>query len=116
MSMTMDGMGVATQVSAPGGGPVNGVATAGAAPGATGPGAAMSMTTAVVWTIGGAAAGLFLLGYAFRKGEKSLPPLRVDAMNALNIWFSWLVINGTVKIIAYRYHGHKLAQAYLVVA
>lgn len=75
----------------------------------------MGITSAVVWTIGGAAAALIALGVIFRRGEK-LPPIRIDAVNALNIYFSWLVVNGTVKILAYRYHGHRIAQAYLLVA
>jgi hypothetical protein len=95
-----------------GGAPV----TSNAAPGAQGPGGQMGITPAVIWTIGGAAAALVAIGYVFRKGEKALPPIRVDAINMLNVYFSWLVVNGTVKILCYRYHGHKLAQAYLLVA
>jgi hypothetical protein len=111
-----DMMGTSTQVSNPslpigGTGPVG----ASAAPGALGPGGQMGIVPAVLWTIGGAGAALVVLGMIFRKGQK-LPPLRVDAINAMNIYFSWLLVNGTVKIIAYRYHGHKLAQAYLLVA
>ena len=94
----------------------SGVPGATAAPGATGPGAQMSMTNAVVTTIGVAAAGLIGLGLIFRKGQKVLPPLRIDAANALNIYFSWLLIDGTLKLVAYRYHGHKVAQAYLLIA
>jgi hypothetical protein len=60
-------------------------------------------------------AGLFVLGYAFRHGGKSLPPLRVDAMSMLNAWFSVLVVGGTVKVLCYRYNGHKFAQAYLLI-
>lgn len=97
--------------------PVGGVGPvqSSAAPGAAGPGGQMGITSAVVWTIGGAAAALIALGVIFRRGEK-LPPIRIDAVNALNIYFSWLVVNGTVKILAYRYHGHRIAQAYLLVA
>jgi hypothetical protein len=89
---------------------------ASAAPGATGPGAQTDIGHAVAYTIVGAGLGLVALGYAFRAGGKALPPLRVDAMNMLNIWFSWLVIDGTVKVLCYRYNGHKWAQAYLLVA
>jgi hypothetical protein len=95
--------------------PVGGVATSDAAPGATGPGGQMGIVPAVFWTIGGAAAALVAMGIVFRRGAK-LPPVRIDVVNAANIYFSWLVVNGTVKIIAYRFHGHKLAQAYLLVA
>lgn len=93
-----------------------GAAGATASPGATGPGGQMSMTSAVVTTIGVAAAGLVALGLIFRKGQKVLPPLRVDAANAINIYFSWLLIDGTLKLVAYHYHGHKVAQAYLLIA
>ena len=89
-------------------------ATAG--PGSTGPGSSMSMTTAVATTIGVAAVGLVALGFIFRKGQKVLPPLRIDAANAINIYFSWLLIDGTLKLVAYKYHGHKVAQAYLLIA
>jgi len=106
-------MGFSTQVSDPTQSVGGGTVTSSAAPGASGPGGQMSMTSAVLWTIGGSAAGLVALGYVFRRGEK-LAPLRVDAFSALNIYFSWLVIHGTIKVIATRYHGHKLSQAYLV--
>jgi hypothetical protein len=94
----------------------SGAATATAAPGATAPGGTMSMTNAVITTIGVAAGGLIVLGLIFRKGQKVLPPLRVDAANAINIYFSWLLIDGTLKLVAYRFHGHKVAQAYLLIA
>lgn len=108
-----DVMGQSTQVSNPSA-PIGGTVGSSAAPGAAGPGGSMSMTSAVLWTIGGAGAGLIALGYVFRKGSQ-LPAMRVDAANAFNVYFSWLLIHGTVKIIAYRYHGHKLAQAYLLI-
>jgi hypothetical protein len=94
----------------------NGQMPATAGPGSTGPGAQMSMTSAVLLTIGVAAGGLVGLGLIFRKGQKVLPPLRIDAANAINIYFSWLLIDGTLKLVAYRYHGHKLSQAYLLIA
>jgi hypothetical protein len=86
-----------------------------AAPGATGPGGQMSMGAVAISTIGLSAAALIALGIAFRVKGKGLPPLRIDALNALNIYFSWLVVHGTVKMIAYRYHGHKWAQAYILI-
>lgn len=99
------------------GGPIPSGATAGtAAPGATGPGAQMPTAASVVTVLGVAAAGLLALGWLFRRGGKSLPPLRVDAANALNVYFSWLLIDGTLKLVAYHYHGHKLAQQYLLIA
>jgi hypothetical protein len=94
----------------------NGQMPATAGPGSTGPGATMSMTTAVATTIGVAAVSLIGLGLIFRKGQKVLPPLRIDAANALNIYFSWLLIDGTLKLVAYKYHGHTVAQAYLLIA
>lgn len=111
-----DMMGQTTMISDPSGAIGGAMLTSSAAPGAGGPGGQMGITSAVVWTIGGAAAALVALGYVFRKGGQKLPPVRIDAVNAMNIYFSWLVVNGTVKVIAYRFHGHKLAQAYLLVA
>jgi hypothetical protein len=114
MSLNVDAN---TQVSAPGMPISQGTASASAAPGATGPGANISMTKAVFTTLGVAAGGLVALGILFRKkGGGGLPPLRVDAANAVNVYFSWLLINGTLKLIAYKYHGHNLAQEYLLIA
>jgi hypothetical protein len=113
--MTMSDMGVATQVSDPGSAPVGGVPTSSAAPGAQGPAGNMPMATAVIATIVVPVAALATLRLVFGSKDK-LPPLRVDATNALNIYFSWLVVQGALKIIAYRYHGHKLAQAFLLIA
>ena len=93
-----------------------GVVPATSAPGAAGPGGNMSITTAVLTTVGVAAGGLIVLGLVFRKGQKVLPPLRIDAANAVNVYFSWLLIDGTLKLLAYKYHGHKVAQAYLLIA
>jgi hypothetical protein len=95
--------------------PVNGVVDTSAAPGAMGPGGQMGMTTAVILPIATAAAALVALGIIFRKGG-ALPPLRVDAINAINCWASVTVINGTIKVLCYKYHGHKLAQSYLLIA
>lgn len=39
-----------------------------AAPGSTGPASNMAPATAMLWIIFGSMAGLFVLGYAFRKG------------------------------------------------
>ena len=68
--MTMpyaDGLGVATQVSYPGGNSINGVANVSAAPGASGPLANQNPSTAIVYIIGGAAVALIALGIVFRK-------------------------------------------------
>ena len=116
MSMTMDG-GIAgnTFVSQPGGSPLGGIPTVSAAPGATGPAAGIPMAGAIATTILAPAAALVALRLIFGSKDK-LPPLRVDATNVINIYMSWLVANGAVKLLAYKYHGHKLAQAYLVIA
>lgn len=119
MSMTMGteaGVGgTNTFVSDPGGSPLGGVPTQSAAPGATGPAAGMPMAAAVATTIIVPAAILVGLRLIFGAKDK-LPPLRVDATNVVNIYMSWLVMNGAVKLLAYRYHGHKVAQAFLVIA
>lgn len=83
--------------------------------GGSAPLAQVSMTTAVFVPLLTAAGGLAALYYLFRR-EGGLPPLRVDAANALNVYFSWMLINVPLKVIAYKYHGHKVAQAYLLVA
>jgi hypothetical protein len=106
--------GLNTSVS--GGIPIpQGTTTATAAPGAAGPGGQMSILSAVILTIGSAVAGLVVLRLVFGKGDK-LPPARIDAVEAFKIYWSWLVIDGTLKLVAYKFHGHKLAQAYLLIA
>jgi len=105
----------ATQVSDPGASPMGGTPTMSTAPGAAGPAGGMPMATAVVTTIVVPVVALATLRLIFGKGDK-LPPLRVDATQAVNVYFSWLVIQGSLKLIAYRYHGHKLAQAFLLIA
>jgi hypothetical protein len=113
MSMTMDGGN--TMVSDPSASPLGGVPTSSAAPGATGPAAGIPMAGAAATTILVPAAILVGLRLIFGSKDK-LPPLRVDATNVVNVYMSWLVMNGAVKLIAYRYHGHKIAQAFLVIA
>lgn len=103
-----------TQVS--GGIPIpQGTTQATAAPGANGPGGQMSILTAVLVTLGTAAVGLVVLRKVFGQGDK-LPPARIDAVEAFKIYWSWLIIDGTLKLVAYKFHGHKLAQAYLLIA
>lgn len=112
MSFTAD-----ANTSVSGGIPIpGGVVSATASPGASGPLAQVSVPVAVGTVIGVAAVGLIGLGILFRKGGQKLPPVRIDAVNALNVYFSWLLIDGTLKLIAYHYHGHKLAQQYLLIA
>ena len=86
-----------------------------AAPGATAPLANVSMTQAVIIPLATAGVGLGVLYYLFRRGGVKMPPLRVDAANALNVYFSWLLIDVPVTMLAYKYHGHNVAQAYLLV-
>lgn len=107
--------GVNTYVSDPGSAPIGGVQTSSSAPGASGPAAGIPMASAVATTILVPAAILVGLRLIFGSKDK-LPPLRVDATNVVNIYMSWLVMNGAVKLIAYKYHGHKIAQAFLVIA
>jgi hypothetical protein len=92
----------------------SGTTTASAAPGAAGPGGSMSILSAVAITLGTGIVGLVVLRKLF--GGKDLPPVRIDAINAFNVYWSWLVIDGTLKLVAYHFHGHKLAQAYLLIA
>lgn len=103
-----------TMVSQPGAGPGGGTTAAGAAPGANGPGGQMGMASAIGWVIVGSAAVYVGLGVVFRKGQK-LPPLRIDAAAALANATSVAVIFGTAKLLATKYHGHKISQAVLLV-
>jgi hypothetical protein len=41
------------------------------------------------------------------------PEVKVDALNVVVSGLSAIVILGTLKVVAIRFHGHKLAQAYL---
>lgn len=110
MSTTMDN----TLVS--GGTPIpQGVTSTSAAPGATGPGGQMSILNAVLITLGGAAFGLVALRLIFGDKDK-LPAVRIDAVEAFKVYWMWLIVDGTVKLVAYHFHGHKLAQAYLLIA
>ena len=43
-----------------------------------------------------------------------LPPVRVDAVDAVVTTLEVMVVLGTIKVLAYRFHGHALAQAVLV--
>jgi hypothetical protein len=94
------------------------MAAAGPAPnGAGAPLAQISMTGAVLIPLLIGAGGLGVLYTLFRReGAESLPPLRIDAANALNAYLSWLLIQTPIKLLAYKYHGHKVSQAILLVA
>jgi hypothetical protein len=107
--------GLNTSVSAPGLSPASGVTSATAAPGATGPGAGMSVGKSALAVVGVGAAGLLGLGILFRRGGKGLPPIRIDAVNVANVYFSWLLADATLTVLAYKYHGHPVAQAFLLI-
>jgi hypothetical protein len=109
--------GLSTNVSSPGSPIGGGTSAVTGAPGATGPlNNQISVAGAAGITLGTAAVGLLALGVLFRRGGQKLPPVRVDAVNAINVYFSWLLIDATLKIAAYHWHGHKVAQAYLLIA
>lgn len=106
-----------TYVSQPGSYPGGASGATGSAPnGASAPLANISMTSAVLIPLGIGVGGLAVLYTLFRREGAGLPPLRVDAANAINTYLSWLVIQTPFKLLAYKYHGHKVAQAYLLVA
>lgn len=46
---------------------------------------------------------------------KDLPEIRIDAIHAIVTALEVIVVLGTLKVIAYRYHGNPLAQAFLLV-
>jgi hypothetical protein len=84
------------------------------APGGNGPAANMSMTSAVLWLIGGAAAVSLGAAYLGRKGRK-VEFGRLDVVDSLFNAATVVVWIGTAKVLAYRFHGHKLSQAVLTV-
>jgi hypothetical protein len=43
----------------------------------------------------------------------TLPPRRVDVVDFVVTGLEVIVFLGTLKIVAYRFHQHPLAQAYL---
>jgi hypothetical protein len=107
-----------TFVSVPGSGPYAGNPGADSSlpNGASLPGATISMTGAVLIPLGIGVGGLAVLYHLFRREGGALPPLRVDAANAINVYLSWLLIQTPIKLMAYKYHGHKVAQAVLLVS
>ncbi len=101
-----------TYVSDPGG-------AAPAAPGPPGSGAPLAgvpTVASILIPLGigfGVLFGVYKLAGA--AGEK-LPPVRVDTANALNIYASWYVVQIPLKLLAYKFHGHNVAQAFLLTA
>jgi len=74
----------------------------------------MSAATAVVWLIVGAAGVSVATGYLARKGVR--PEIgRFDAIDAVWNAATVAVVFGTFKVLAYRFHGHRLSQAILLV-
>ena len=116
MSDISASFGTNTYVSGPGGPQPAQGQMASLPNGAGAPGANISMTYAVVVPLATAGIGLAVLWKLFRREGVSLPPLRVDAANVVNVYLSWMILNVPIKLLAYQYHGHKLAQAYLLVA
>ncbi len=45
---------------------------------------------------------------------KDFEPLRIDAVHAVVTALEVIVVIGTLKVIAYRYHGNPLSQAFLL--
>jgi hypothetical protein len=45
---------------------------------------------------------------------EKLPPVRIDAVDLVVTGLEVMVFIGTLKVLAYRFHGNPLAQAILV--
>lgn len=45
---------------------------------------------------------------------KGLPPLRVDAIDAIKTTAEVMVVLGVIKVLAYRWHGNPISQAILL--
>lgn len=45
---------------------------------------------------------------------RTMPEVRVDPLSAIVTGLEVIVILGTLKVLALRFHGHPVAQAYLV--
>jgi hypothetical protein len=43
-----------------------------------------------------------------------LPPLRVDAIDAVKTTLEVMVVLGVIKVLAYRWHGNPISQAILI--
>lgn len=105
-------MNQATHVSVPGQPDPYGVP---GAPGSGGPAAQMATPAALAWVVVGAAVVTIGTGYVARKGVK--PELgRYDVVQAIYSGTSAVVFISTLKLLAYRYHGHKVSQAILLLA
>jgi TPP-dependent pyruvate/acetoin dehydrogenase alpha subunit len=82
-------------------------------PGASGPGAQTPVATQVLLAAGFAIVGAVGIAYVFRKGEKEVP-LHFDSATAMWVFLAYQAINMPLTAIAYKFHGHKAAQAWLM--
>ena len=46
--------------------------------------------------------------------SSKLPPIRVDAVDLVVTGLEVIVFIGTLKVLAYRFHGNPISQAFLV--
>lgn len=46
---------------------------------------------------------------------KDLAPIRIDAIHAVVTALEVVVVLGTLKVLAYRWHGNPLSQAFLLI-
>lgn len=104
-------LGQNTYVSTP---QTNAQPSAAGSPGSGGPGANMSMTAAVAYVLVATGAISLASAYLARKGKKPIIG-HFDVLDAVYNAGTVGVIFGTAKLLAYRYHGHKLSQAVLLV-
>ena len=90
-----------------------GVSVNAGAPGASAAGATMSASSAILWLVGGLAAIGVGTAVLARKGVR--PEVgRFDALDAVWNAATVGVMFGTFKLLAYRFHGHKISQAVLL--
>ena len=47
--------------------------------------------------------------------KDGLAPIRIDAVHAIVTALEVIVVLGTLKVVAYRYHGNPLSQAFLLI-
>ena len=103
-------IGMNTYVSNP---MMNASAGVNAAPGMSLPGGSMSPTSGLLWLIGGLAVISVGTGYLARKGVR--PEIgRFDAIDAVWNAATVGVVFAAFKLLAYRYHGHGISQAVLL--
>jgi hypothetical protein len=47
--------------------------------------------------------------------KDAITPIRIDAVHAIVTALEVIVVLGTLKVVAYRYHGNPLSQAFLLI-